>query len=142
MQTLSFECKKDVMRQTTDGIWKLTLTLNPVDVSPELVMASMGQQFMCVMAPVDGGMPITIEGKKSKRSWHTLSLAEQAGILCSKPEFKSWVGKEDPADYIRALCGVKSRAELKEGTAAGKSFQQLVAKFLHDSNFNMEEYNV
>ena len=62
MQTISFECKKDKLNQLQDGTWKLTLTIHPEDITM-LANASMGQQFMCVLAPVNGGEPAQIETK-------------------------------------------------------------------------------
>lgn len=56
IKTIQFECKKDKLIQLQNGSWKLTLTIHPLDIS-DLANAEMGQQFMGVLSPVDGGEP-------------------------------------------------------------------------------------
>ena len=46
-----------------------------------------------------------------------MSAAQQAGMLCADPKFQRYLlerhqCRTDAADYVRAFCGVESRAEL------------------------------
>lgn len=70
-------------------------------------------------------------GNKPKRRFDDLSPAEQAGIVCKQEDFARFLRSTKPysnagpftADYqpedlVREICGVKSRADIKEGTNA------------------------
>lgn len=70
---------------------------------------------------------------KAKRG----SLAAEAGILCNAPTFAKFleenykhvdVGK-DPAEIVRAICGVDSRAEFDTNAAAGRRWLDLKAYY-------------
>jgi len=145
MQTISFECKKDKLNQLQDGTWKLTLTIHPEDITM-LANASMGQQFMCVLAPVNGGEPAQIEAKpvKESRDWKDLKYVEQAGILCGQPEFLEFITLRFPdfhvtfkgsdneacAELIRAKCNIKSRKELDTNIIAQGAFRSILKQYL------------
>lgn len=63
------------------------------------------------------------------------ALAKLAGMWCADFMFRQWVGhetnrtditEEDAADFVRARCGVKSRAALDSNEHAARRFQQLI----------------
>src|SRR5690606_6870375 len=56
-------------------------------------------------------------------------LAKVAGMLSANPEFQFWCGTfsaEQAAGWIRATCGVSSRAELDHNHDAAQKFHRLV----------------
>jgi len=53
------EVKKDGLRQTQDGIWKLTVTVMPEDMPVELMKAPMGSAYGLAMVPIDYDNPVT-----------------------------------------------------------------------------------
>lgn len=150
MQTIQFEAKKDKLNQLQDGTWKLTLTIHPEDITL-LANASMGQQFMCVLAPVDGGEPAEI-AQKEKREWKDLKYVEQAGILCSQHEFwdflmlkkgnlwsdtvislnKKGLNNADDiaAECVRSICKVQSRKELDTNSMGQSRYRELQREYL------------
>jgi hypothetical protein len=71
--------------------------------------------------------------ERPKQSWSSMSRAQQAGILCADPQFQKWVGKEDPADYVRRVCHVSSRALLDSDNFAAQAFDAIKAAFQQGS---------
>jgi hypothetical protein len=66
-------------------------------------------------------------------------LAQQAGIACSDELFRKFLreqcccecdGADDAAKYVRKICGVASRSEIKVGTPEGEIWQELYGDFL------------
>jgi hypothetical protein len=60
------------------------------------------------------------------------SLAQQAGALCASPIFQAFAGvagEEDCAVWVREVCDVKSRSEIRAGTEAGDRWLDLLGKF-------------
>lgn len=63
-------------------------------------------------------------------------LARLAGMLCQNPAFQAFVpecseglsSEENAADWIRRVCGIKSRAELDHSTEAAARFHERVRK--------------
>ncbi len=59
------------------------------------------------------------------------TLARLAGRLCQQPVFIQFFGcdsPEDAAEFIRATCGVQSRAELDHNPEAAALFHKRVRK--------------
>ena len=57
-------------------------------------------------------------------------LARLAGIWCNEPEFVVWLNSRglngyDPAQCIREMCGVSSRADLDHNPVAAEKFQRI-----------------
>jgi len=47
------EVKKDGLRQTQDGIWKLTVTVHPADMPVNLMLAPMGTRYGLAMVVIE-----------------------------------------------------------------------------------------
>lgn len=74
---------------------------------------------------------------KERRSFSSLPLSQQIGIRCTDPEFVRFCenredffpGNYSSADpiieYVRAYCGVKSRADIVHGTESAKKWREL-----------------
>lgn len=83
---------------------------------------------------------------KEKRSWDELSIAQQAGIMCTEKRFQVFVGEQmaktrgagfrqdlisedDAAWYVRTHCGVNSRADIEKNHDAVRKFKGLDASY-------------
>jgi hypothetical protein len=80
--------------------------------------------------------------QKPKRSWHELTLAEQAGIRCEEPRFRTFLFEEHHAGHdhsiataawaaekVRTICGVSSRADLAKTQTAAASYERLESEY-------------
>jgi hypothetical protein len=84
--------------------------------------------------------PQSAEKPKAERehhSWHELSPAQQAGIRCADKVFGQFLidrhghhCEADPADTVRAFCGIKSRTELNTSIAAREKWERLNDEFI------------
>lgn len=72
------------------------------------------------------------------KSWHDMSPAQQAGMLCAYPAFinflraeynSSIISKADAAVHVRSLCGVDSRADIDKSSAAQMRWRNLVSQY-------------
>ena len=130
------EGKKDGLRQSQDGTWRLTLLVHPNDMPPWLLTAAMGQRLGMVMSALnDDETPIETPSDKSV-PFDDLPLAQQAGILCNDPAFARWLSRivgrdsgDDVAEALRKYLGIKTRAELGSNTLAGRDFCNLVRQY-------------
>lgn len=75
-----------------------------------------------------------IEKPKERRSWSSLSYAEQAGIRCNEPAFWRYLydtfgqaveSPDSAAEFIRYECRVKSRSEIKSNTPPGYAWEEI-----------------
>jgi len=65
--TTPMEVKKDGLRQTQDGIWKLTLTVHPNDMTNAILQAPMGTRYMAAMVAVgDDEQPVPEAASKAE----------------------------------------------------------------------------
>jgi hypothetical protein len=72
---------------------------------------------------------------KEKKAWHELPAAQQAAIRCNEPAFRKFLAEEkgagtDPAEYVRRICRVTSRADILWGTYAAQIWSDLDKEFL------------
>jgi hypothetical protein len=79
----------------------------------------------------------------AKKRWGDISLAQQAGIICGEGAFTKFLnenypseiqnmlgsGPAEPADLLRALCGVESRSELDANQEAATIFRNIETKY-------------
>lgn len=112
--TLQFEVKKDALRQTQAGLWKITFTVHPDDMPLDLAKAPMGAHYVCVLAPADydptegsepdleAGFPVPPEpirtheevgdgGVFMRRRFRELPRAQQAALKCQDADFQAWL---------------------------------------------------
>ncbi len=129
---ISFECKKDSLRQSQSGDWKIAFTVQGLDMDERLTKAFPGTRYMAVLVEVnDDELPVqqpetkphgpSLSPPAKRMDWRDLQPAAQAGIRCEEPVFKlflrenypdHYVISHDPAEAVRSICGVKSRSEL------------------------------
>jgi hypothetical protein len=130
---IPLELKKDAMRQTQSGDWKITFTVQAADMDQRLTSAAMGTRFQAALVEInDNEMPV--EQPKGKLDWRELQPAAQAGIRCNEPRFWQFLWEEqgmsvsdseEAADAVRRMCSIQSRAELSTNQKARVFWTQL-----------------
>lgn len=114
---ISFECKKDSLRQTQAGTWKVAFTV--IDMDERLTRAMPGTRYQAVLVEIDDNeMPVRKEvmpnhpkpqhvdaqpqsGLDKPRTgakhmeWRELQPAAQAGIRCDDPVFRKFLEEQD-----------------------------------------------
>ena len=155
---IAFECKKDGLRQTQAGTWKVTFTV--LDMDERLTRAFPGTRYQAVLVEIgDSELPVhqpakeTLKApatpqptthppaaaKREKMDWRELQPAAQAGIRCADPVFRAFLReghgadcdtKEQAALGIKQMCGVQSRSELGTNHKARVLWHQLDEQFL------------
>jgi hypothetical protein len=90
-------------------------------------------------AGIGEGDPTTPASRPRKPVAADKRLAQQAGIACSDELFRKFLREhgcyecdvaDDAAKYVRKICGVASRSEIKVGTPEGEEWQKLYGEFL------------
>lgn len=130
--TAHFEGRKWAYRQTKEGT-VISFLVHPNDISPEIAAAPLGLRCMVAFAAIgDDEQPVEKPAEKPRQSWESMSRAQQAGILCSSPDFQRWLGVEDEhgaAVQVRYACNVMSRGEIDKHPHACGKFDALVSRY-------------
>lgn len=121
---IPLEIKKDAMRQTQSGDWKVTFTVQASDMDQRLTSAAMGTRFQAALVEIgDDEQP----KQKKPMDWREVQPAAQAGIRCADARFRDYLAveygvetstPEEAAKALRTLCGVNSRAEFSTNPKA------------------------
>ena len=124
----TMEVKKDGLRQTQDGIWKLTLTVHPNDMSVDLMVAPMGTIYQVAMVEVEPGMSVIVDdvGLANKR------LVTRAVMMCKDVEFRDFLGAHDEDSakvVVYVKCNIGSLSQLAIEEEAAKKFLALCGEF-------------
>jgi len=156
--TLNMEVKKDALRQTQDGIWKLTVTVHPSDMPVDLMIAPMGTRYGLAMVVIeDEQCANNAQSSSSKSSNSSVSannahtqneksegdkIRIRAVILCKDDLFRNYLrsiiyvtAKDEDGlydtckDFILRQCDIESRSELTTNKEAQEKFRQLDQKF-------------
>lgn len=155
-RALNCEAKKHAYRQTQDGV-VVSFVLHPQEVPDDLATAPLGTRYVLAMVELnDDETPVerssTVERPavnrevagsnpaapaksedsttpaRARKSWHEMSPATQAGILCNDMSFQKFLSEsyeerwrgfamevspdDRAAAIVRTICGVQSRAEI------------------------------
>lgn len=101
------------------------------------------QRFHLVAVPIDDNE----EPKPApKKTFHELSRAQQAGILCGDQTFRGWLAAkfpqtfgawkektpEDASEFVRHFCGVESRKDL-DNEIPSMTWDKLVSKYREET---------
>lgn len=133
---IAFECKKDALRQTQSGEWKMTLTLQAADMDQRVTTAPMGTRYQAVLVEVNDDE--TPKETKGKLDWREVQPAAQAGIRCAEPRFRDFIAVEygmdtktaqEAAEAVRNICGVNSRSEFSTNQRKRVIWHQLDSKY-------------
>lgn len=144
---MRIEVRKDGLRQTQDGTWKLSLTVLPEDMPVDLMTAPMGKIYNIDIQDaeeeVDNAEFTELEFRpiedKPKRFFKELPLSQQAALKCLDSDFQEFmhietrVYKASPEGARAAiidLCELEdSRSELDTKPASAEIFRSLLEKF-------------
>lgn len=147
---ISLEAKKDGLVQKQSGDWKMSFTVQAIDMSERLTKAPMGTRFAMVLVEIgDDELPVSAAATppaadarpepkdkpaRAKREWRDMLPSQQAGIRCEEAAFThflreqwpdDWRETQDTADCVRLVCGVESRADLNMNQKARVIWHQL-----------------
>lgn len=138
-----FEAKKHAIRQTTDGLWQLTLTVHEFGTADWLVFAPTGLPLAIGLKAMDYDNP---EEPKSTENINQRYI-QRAAMLCKDERFQVFMqefsgeegfydwGVEDAlketANALRTYLGLSSRAELAapQNESARNKMDKLVERF-------------
>lgn len=88
-----------------------------------------GKEVPVALARLQPAPTIEHPPAKDRRAWEELPPSQQAAIRCDDQTFVMFLEQrggpraaEDPAEYVREHCGVKSRADIKPGSPAAKQW--------------------
>jgi hypothetical protein len=120
---ISFECKKDTLRQNQSGDWKIAFTVQGLDMDERLTKAFPGTRYMAVLVEIGAdelpvyqpkevmpnpqlsnntvdarplSAPKSAGAKREKMDWRELQPAAQAGIRCADPVFAAFIKENRP----------------------------------------------
>jgi len=147
---ISLEAKKDALAQRQNGDWKVSFTVQGIDMDPRLTQAAMGTRYAVVLVEIgDDELPVPAKEKPAKapaspkpagakRDWRELPPSQQAGIRCEEPAFEQFLKEERQDDWAEAqssrdsvclICGVESRADLSINQKARVIWHQLDTQY-------------
>ena len=120
-----FEAKKHAIRQTTDGLWQLTLTISEFGSADWLVFAPTGLPMAIGIKALDYDNP---EVGESADDDPLKKYIQRAAMLCKNEKFQSYMefraseegfygwgmgnDEEECASALRHFLGIGSRSEL------------------------------
>lgn len=124
---------------TTASGWKIVLQCPDDLLAMQLNDIGAGKRYMVALVPItDQETPDEAAVEKVK-SETKMTPAQYAGMLCNVFKFQEYMGCVEGMDRIgraaltiegvRDVCGIKSRADIKEGTEANEKFQALLTDY-------------
>ncbi len=132
---IPLEIKKDAMRQTQSGDWKITFTVQAADMDQRLTSAAMGTRFQAALVEVgDDEQP----KERGKQDWREVQPAAQCGIRCNDARFRDFLAveygfdgdtAEEAAETVRGICHVASRKEFATNHKARVLWTQLDSQY-------------
>jgi hypothetical protein len=149
-QAITLEAKKDALSQRQSGDWKVSFTVQSIDMDPRLTQAPMGTRYAVVLVEIgDDELPVQKEVRAELRQvspkpdgakrmdWREVQPAAQAGIRCGDPVFWAFLQEsgyitqdaDEAAAAVRAICVVKSRSEFSSDHRKRVLWHQLDSQF-------------
>ena len=140
-----FEAKLHALRRARDGV-VVSFVVHPDDVTDafsRLAVSPLGQRYMIAYSAIGDDEEQVIKASdvpseavpqhKSRRKLEDLPLSQQIAIRCQDSLFQQYVseeyGRTDVVEWVRNVCGVKSRSEIKPGTKADMNWKQVDTNF-------------
>jgi hypothetical protein len=148
-QAISLEAKKDALSQRQSGDWKVSFTVQGIDMDPRLTQAAMGTRFAMVLVEIgDNEEPVTPAAKEPrakpgqnapspdrvKRAWREIPISAQAAIRCNEPAFAAYLREEHPDEWhetgdadlcLKMICNITSKTELASNRKAATLWFQI-----------------
>jgi hypothetical protein len=133
---ISLEAKKDALAQRQNGDWKVSFTVQGIDMDTRLTQAPMGTRYAMVLveigddelpvqkkAPsnVPSGSPPSTRPDGTKRDWRDIPPPQRAGMRVGEALFAAFLREErsddwheasDADDCLKLICGIESKREL------------------------------
>ena len=119
-----FEAKKHALRQTTDGLWQLTLTVSEFGNADWMVFAPVGLPMAIGIKALDYDNPEEVHEDDTLKKYVTKSV-----MLCKNEEFQKYMEQRNMeegtynwgmgnyeiecSNALKSLIGINSRADLK-----------------------------
>jgi hypothetical protein len=113
---ISFECKKDALQQRQSGDWKISFTVQGIDMDDRITKAPMGTRFVAVLVAInDDESPIQQPAKekakpetvspqpslanhkpseKARRDWNEMLPSAAAAMRGNDPVFRAFLNEE------------------------------------------------
>ena len=115
------------VKTMADDTLRLTIDIEPRHAQAAFQMFG-ARGLPCVVARLqDAPQEQEPERPKAKGG----PLARLAGTLCNNPQFIEWLWVADEAaaaDFVRAECGIASRAELDDSPTAARIFHDTIRR--------------
>lgn len=148
-QAISLEAKKDALSQRQSGDWKVSFTVQGIDMDARLTQAPMGTRYAMVLVEIgDDEMPVANPrqasqpqpaGEKGRMDWREVQPAAQAGIRSNDKEFWAFLREvmtypdvrspDAAAIAVRHICRVNSRSEFSTDHRKRVLWHQLDSQF-------------
>lgn len=119
-----FEAKKHALRQTTDGLWQLTLTVSEFGNADWMVFAPVGLPMAIGIKALDYDNPEEVHEDDTLKKYVTKSV-----MLCKNEDFQKYIEQRNMeegtynwgmgnqeiecSNALKSLIGINSRADLK-----------------------------
>jgi len=125
-QAISLEAKKDALAQRQNGDWKVSFTVQGIDMDTRLTQAPMGTRYAVVLVEIgDDEQPVNRKeampnhptkpavdarpqpiqpqagAKREKMDWREVQPAAQAALRCDQPAFQAFLREEQ--GYINVI---------------------------------------
>jgi hypothetical protein len=116
---ISLEAKKDALSQRQSGDWKVSFTVQGIDMDTRLTQAPMGTRYAVVLVEIgDDETPVNRKeampnhptkpavdarpqptqpqagAKREKMDWRDMQPAAQAALRCDQPAFQAFLREE------------------------------------------------
>jgi len=149
-QAISLEAKKDALAQRQNGDWKVSFTVQGIDMDTRLTQAPMGTRYAVVLVEIgDDELPVAAKETPAKprqsnppsshpdgakRPWRNMPYPQQAGIRVGEATFASYLREEHPDEWhetgsadacLKLICRVDSKIELGTSQKAAALWFQI-----------------
>lgn len=155
MTDIHCDAIKIAYRQSKDG-FVVSFAVHPQDMPAVLANADIGSQWRLVLSELDEHGNSSVAGEapgpstfaanlntsasvsrrgepaSTRKSWHEMTPAQQAGILCADKSFQKYMGWDNESDTVadvKAICGITSRTQITPGSAAVIEWRGIVSKY-------------
>ncbi len=149
---ISLEAKKDALAQRQSGDWKVSFTVQNIDMDRRFTSAPMGTRYAMVLveigddelpvsqakeaAPAKPGqiIPKSVRVKLEKRDWRDIPPAQQAGIRIGQATFAAYLREEhsdewhetgDADSCLKLICRIESKRDLATNHKALTLWRQI-----------------
>jgi hypothetical protein len=150
---ISLEAKKDALSQRQSGDWKVSFTVQGIDMDTRLTQAPMGTRYAMVLVEIgDDEQPVQKEANPAprqeaaspqpdgaKRDWRDLPPQQRAGIRINEPLFAAYLREEHPDEWhetgeadacLKFICKIESKRDLAANHKALTMFNLLDSAYL------------